>query len=82
MEEILDIFNDKLEIIGQDTRKMSIEKVCFIKLYIVGLLRIQKTGDLYICNKGRSLKISPLLFDITVGHIDSGENIENAMIRD
>lgn len=58
MEEILDIFNDKLEIIGQDTRKNVHRKGLLHQVVHCWAIEDSKTGDLYICNKGRSLKIS------------------------
>ena len=81
MEEILDIFNDKLEIIGQDTRKNVHRKGLLHQVVHCWAIEDSKDGRFVYMQQRAEFKDFPLLFDITVGgHIDSGENIENAMI--
>ena len=83
MEEILDIFNDKLEIIGQDTRKNVHRKGLLHQVVHCWAIEDSKDGRFVYMQQRAEFKDFPLLFDITVGgHIDSGENIENAMIRE
>ena len=83
MEEILDIFNDKLEIIGQDTRKNVHRKGVLHQVVHCWAIEDAKDGRFVYMQQRAEFKDFPLLFDITVGgHIDSGENIENAMIRE
>ena len=83
MEEILDIFHDKLEIIGQDTRKNVHRKGLLHQVVHCWAIEDSKDGRFVYMQQRAEFKDFPLLFDITVGgHIDSGENIENAMIRE
>lgn len=83
MDEILDIFNDKLEIIGQDTRQNVHKKGLLHQVVHCWAIEDSKEGRFVYMQQRAEFKDFPLLFDITVGgHIDSGEVIQDAMIRE
>ncbi len=83
MEEILDIFNDKLEIIGQDTRKNVHKNGLLHQVVHCWAIEDSKDGRFIYMQQRAEFKDFPLLFDITVGgHIDAGEVVEDAMLRE
>ena len=83
MEEILDIFNDELEIIGQDTRKNAHKKGLLHQVVHCWVIEESQDGRFVYMQQRAEFKDFPLLFDITVGgHIDAGEVVEDAMLRE
>ncbi|MBU5336658.1 NUDIX hydrolase [Intestinibacter bartlettii] len=83
MEEILDIFNDKLEIIGQDTRTNVHKKGLLHQVVHCWAIEDSKDGRFVYMQQRAEFKDFPLLFDIAVGgHIDAGEIVEDAMLRE
>lgn len=83
MEEILDIFNDDLEIIGQDTRENAHKKGLLHQVVHCWVIEESQDGRFVYMQQRAEFKDFPLLFDITVGgHIDAGEVVEDAMLRE
>ncbi len=83
MEEILDIFNDDLEIIGQDTRENAHKKGLLHQVVHCWVIEESQEGRFVYMQQRAEFKDFPLLFDITVGgHIDAGEAVEDAMLRE
>lgn len=82
MDEYIDIVNEK----GEPTGKTELKSVIHQKGYYHNTVHIWfYTNEGYILLSQRSAKktICPLLWDVSVaGHIDAGESIEQAAIRE
>lgn len=84
-QELLDVVNDRDEIIGQIDRKdmMSLRDRPGEYLHVVELFLQRPNGDIYLPRRSPHKKIAPGGLDHSAaGHIMSGESYDQACIRE
>ena len=82
MDELIDIITKE----GKHTNKTALKSVIHSKGYYHNTAHIwfyTKSGEILLAQRAASKTICPLLWDVSVaGHVDAGETIEKAAIRE
>lgn len=84
-QELLDVVNEKDEIVGQINRKdmMSLKERPGEYLHVIEIFLQRPNGDIYLPRRSPHKKIAPGGFDHSAaGHIMSGESYDKACIRE
>ncbi len=84
-KEVLDVVNDKDEIIGQISRKdiMLLKDRKNEYLHVIEIFLQRPNGDIYLPRRSPHKKIAPDGYDHSAaGHITSGESYDQACIRE
>ena len=82
MDELIDIFTKE----GKSTGKTALKSIIHSKGYFHNTAHIwfySKKGHVLLAQRSATKTICPLLWDVSVaGHVDAGETIEEAAIRE
>lgn len=81
MSEVMDLVNEKDEVICQGTRMDAVEKGLFGRVVTVAVMN--EDDKVFLQWRSHKKDIGPRLFDMScTGHVKAGESYEEAMVRE